>query len=90
MNITGICPYETPCGWCSKWDKKCDKKIGCTNNESQTDPFMPSEVVCLTCNSYAACMDTIINHPDTVVRCIHFGFLNKYAKKNNVKEVISK
>ena len=17
--------YETPCGWCSKWDKKCDK-----------------------------------------------------------------
>ena len=20
------CPYETPCGWCSKWDKKCDKK----------------------------------------------------------------
>ena len=21
------CTYETPCGWCSKWDKKCDKKI---------------------------------------------------------------
>lgn len=29
MNITGICQYETPCGWCAKWDKKCDKKIGC-------------------------------------------------------------
>ena len=28
MNIIGICPYETPCGWCSKWDKECDKKIG--------------------------------------------------------------
>lgn len=28
MNITGICQYETPCGWCAKWDKKCDKKIG--------------------------------------------------------------
>ena len=28
MNITGICPYETPCGYCTKWDKKCDKKIG--------------------------------------------------------------
>ena len=27
MNIIGICPYETPCGWCTKWDKKCDKKI---------------------------------------------------------------
>ena len=21
------CVYETPCGWCSKWDKKCDRKI---------------------------------------------------------------
>lgn len=21
------CTYETPCGWCTKWDKKCDKKI---------------------------------------------------------------
>lgn len=21
------CVYETPCGWCSKWDKKCDKKL---------------------------------------------------------------
>jgi len=35
MNITGICPYETPCGWCSKWDKKCDKKIGCDNDKPQ-------------------------------------------------------
>ena len=22
------CTYETPCGWCTKWDKKCDKKFG--------------------------------------------------------------
>ena len=22
------CIYETPCGWCSKWDKECDRKIG--------------------------------------------------------------
>lgn len=20
------CLYETPCGWCTKWDKKCDLK----------------------------------------------------------------
>ena len=31
MNILGVCPYETPCGWCSKWDKKCDGKIGKEN-----------------------------------------------------------
>lgn len=24
---TDRCVYETPCGWCSKWDKECDKKI---------------------------------------------------------------
>ena len=28
MIETGMCDYRTPCGWCSKWDKKCDKKIG--------------------------------------------------------------
>lgn len=21
-----LCTYETPCGWCTKWEKKCDKK----------------------------------------------------------------
>lgn len=26
--ITMQCIYSTPCGWCAKWDKKCDKKIG--------------------------------------------------------------
>ena len=26
MTGTINCVYETPCGWCSKWDKKCDKK----------------------------------------------------------------
>ena len=26
------CVYETPCGWCSKFDKKCDRKIGNTGN----------------------------------------------------------
>lgn len=27
--LTMQCTYSTPCGWCVKWDKKCDKKIGC-------------------------------------------------------------
>ena len=25
--LTMQCTYSTPCGWCTKWDKKCDKKI---------------------------------------------------------------
>ena len=24
--LTGTCTYKTPCGWCTKWDKKCDMK----------------------------------------------------------------
>ena len=27
MTGTVNCIYETPCGWCTKWDKKCDAKI---------------------------------------------------------------
>lgn len=27
-NLTNTCPYATMCGWCSKWDKECDRKIG--------------------------------------------------------------
>ena len=27
------CQYETPCGWCCKWDKKCDKKIEFYDNK---------------------------------------------------------
>lgn len=26
-SVKKSCPYELPCGWCTKWDKKCDKKI---------------------------------------------------------------
>lgn len=21
------CTYKTPCGWCTKWDKKCDNRL---------------------------------------------------------------
>ena len=31
------CIYETPCGWCTKWDKKCDRKIGCTKDKDLND-----------------------------------------------------
>lgn len=26
--LTMQCIYSTPCGWCAKWDKKCDRRIG--------------------------------------------------------------
>lgn len=32
MMLGEPCKYTTPCGWCWKWDKKCDNKIGCAND----------------------------------------------------------
>lgn len=29
LSATSNCTYSTPCGWCTKWDKECDRKIGC-------------------------------------------------------------
>ena len=46
MNINGICTYETPCGWCTKWDKKCDKKIGCdTKTDNPSNDLLTLEEV---------------------------------------------
>ena len=53
MNITGICPYKTPCGWCTKWDKKCDKKTGYPRG-LRANAGIYDEVAnpCVTCESY--------------------------------------
>ena len=56
MNIFGICTYETPCGWYTKWDKKCDKKIGCENlsREPRVNTNVYDEVIapCVNCEKY--------------------------------------
>ena len=36
------CIYETPCGWCSKWDKKCDRKIG-KDSPTPSDIYTPEK-----------------------------------------------
>ena len=40
--MTMKCIYSTPCGWCEKWDKKCDYKIGCGNEGSAINKKDPS------------------------------------------------
>ena len=32
------CIYETPCGWCSKWDKECDKKTPKRGQRAKSNP----------------------------------------------------
>ena len=38
MMGTFNCVYETPCGWCSKWDKKCDRKIPERGQRTECNP----------------------------------------------------
>ena len=33
------CIYETPCGWCAKWDKECDKKKPIRGNRIKINPI---------------------------------------------------
>ena len=40
--LTMQCTYSTPCGWCTKWDKKCDKKIG---GDNDTEPRKKKDAV---------------------------------------------
>ena len=36
---TANCTYETPCGWCTKWDKKCDMKIPERGKRAEIKPI---------------------------------------------------
>ena len=44
------CVYETPCGWCSKWDKKCDKKTPERGQRTKCNPI-DDAAVNKTCQS---------------------------------------
>ena len=47
MMLGEPCRYITDCGWCWKWDKKCDKKIGSTSEAPKK-----TQSPCLRCESY--------------------------------------
>ena len=48
-NVQKSCPYSTPCGWCTKWDKKCDKKPYNYEPNVKTSPIGDSGLI-LTLN----------------------------------------
>lgn len=43
--------------------------------------YMDGYEHCKACNSFNTCVNTIYNHPGTMIRCIRFGELKKYIKK---------
>lgn len=34
--LTMECVYKTPCGWCVKFEKECDKKLPCNHKWEPT------------------------------------------------------
>jgi hypothetical protein len=52
MMLGEPCRYITPCGWCWKWDKKCDNKIGLCGNDNK-----PQRGLRANANMYDDAMD---------------------------------
>lgn len=48
-SVKQSCTYSTPCGWCVKWDKKCDKKPYNCEPSVKINPIGDSGVI-LTSN----------------------------------------
>ena len=45
---TANCTYETPCGWCTKWDKKCDMKMPERGKRAEINPIDDYSDITLT------------------------------------------
>lgn len=50
------CNYITPCGWCEKWDKKCDLKVKEENRNVK--PVIQDKNKCVYYNIKGYCMGT--------------------------------
>lgn len=71
------CPYELPCGWCTKWDKKCDKKIGCGDDKPQRG--LRAKNVCINCENKEVCK----SDADNFLACWAHNFEYFKAKEND-------
>ena len=74
--ITMLCTYSTPCGWCTKWDKKCDKKIGCGDEKTQRGLKAQSNIC-----------DDECSVPKRVIRKIIQEVVNYEEAMNQLKEI---
>ena len=74
--LTMQCTYSTPCGWCTKWDKKCDKKIGCepTNNNPQRG-----------LRSQVSVYDDVSKLPNRLIKKIIEDYTDYENAMNNIK-----
>ena len=55
MDKTTECNYITPCGWCEKWNKKCDLKV--KEENKNVKPVIQDKNKCIYYN-LGYCMGT--------------------------------
>ena len=67
--LTMKCTYETPCGWCTKWDKKCDRKIPERGLRVKMNPI---DEVCEIPTEFGKCIE-----------CVHEGWSMPQCKECN-------
>ena len=73
MRGTINCTYETPCGWCTKWDKKCDEKVGCGSPQRGLRASMGVYDEALESSIYSAPCSDCNNHDKKSPECIKCG-----------------
>ena len=56
MDKTTECNYITPCGWCEKWDKKCDLKV--EEENKSVKPVIQDKNKCVYYNIKGYCIGT--------------------------------
>ncbi len=77
--LTMQCAYSTPCGWCAKWDKKCDKKIGCGDEKPQRGLRAKSGI--FIDDSIKNCLNCV-NHGKDLFVCDTCEDFDCYEKEN--------
>lgn len=86
--LTMRCTYVTPCDWCTKWDKKCDKKIGYGNPQRGLRENMGVYDEALESSIYSAPCRDCDNHDKNSPECIKCGtatnFYNFRPKENKL------
>ena len=75
-NAKKPCPYETPCGWCTKWDKKCNRKIGHQSDTTQHPEHVYSAFRIEVCSNCALNRDCL-KDPEDIVTCKKFKYRNE-------------
>lgn len=71
------CNYITPCGWCEKWDKKCDLKV--KEENKNVKPVIQDKNKCVYYNIKGYCMGTK-EHETCELNLVNIFYCDKYKE----------